>query len=247
MTRRDFHFQLAAFFAAASPSLRYLLLDIPSQQLTVNWPDSRAQVSFGSLLKPFLLPAYLKTHTHFPEVICYGAASGCWLPKGHGRQTVLPALANSCNTYFLALAAAIDRAALGSVCLEYQLSPPSATAPPASWIGLKEGWPQSAEPVLRAFHHLSQNRSDPAAGIALTGMELCARSGTAEAAALHCFAKTGTAVCSHHPRAEGDGFAVLIYPSDAPRLILLAEQHGATGAHAAELAGALLRSSFGVR
>ena len=247
MTRRTFHFQIAALFAAASPSLRYLVLDILSQQLSANWPDSHSPVSFGSLLKPFLLLAYAKTHAQFPEVMCYGTASGCWLPKGHGKQTVIPALANSCNTYFITLATGIDRAALNSVCLEYQLSPPAAASTPASWIGLKEGWPQSAEPVLRAFHRLVQNRSNPAAVVALTGMELCARKGTGKAAALHCFAKTGTAPCSHTPPAEGDGFAVLIYPTDAPRLILLASQHGTTGAHTAGLAGDLLRSSFGVR
>ncbi len=247
MTRRSFHFQIAALFSPASSSLHYLVFDIPSQQLSVNWPDSRSRVSLGSLLKPFLLLAYAKTHAQFPEVMCYGKASGCWLPKGHGKQTVCPALANSCNTYFLALAAGIDRAALDGVCLEYQLLPPSATSTAASWIGLKEGWPQSAEPVLSAFRRLAQNRSNPAAGLALAGMELCARKGTAKAAALHCFAKTGTAPCSHTPRAEGDGFAVVIYPTDSPRLILLAGQHGTTGAHTAELAGALLRSSFGVR
>ncbi|MGA7415767.1 MAG: hypothetical protein WBW33_35175 [Bryobacteraceae bacterium] len=247
MTRRSFHFQIAALFAAASPSLRYLVLDIPSQRLSANWPDSRSSISFGSLLKPFLILAYAKTHARFPEVMCYGTASGCWLPKGHGKQMVCPALANSCNTYFLALAAGIDRAALANVCLEYQLSPPSPTSAPASWIGLKEGWPQSAEPVLRAFHHLVQNRSNPTAAVVLTGMVLCARKGTGKAAALHCFAKTGTAPCSHTPPAEGDGFAVLIYPTDAPRLILLAAQHGTTGAHTAALAGELLRSSFGVR
>ena len=247
MTRRSFHLQLAALFTVASPSLRYLLLDIPSQQLSANWPDSRSLVSYGSLLKPFLLLAYAKTHAQFPEVMCHGSAAGCWLPRGHGKQTVCPALANSCNAYFLALGAGIDHAAQQSVCLEYQLSPPAATSTPASWIGLKEGWPQSAEPVLRAFRRLAQNRSNPAAGLALAGMELCARKGTAKAAELHCFAKTGTAPCSHTPTAEGDGFAVLIYPTDTPRLILLAAQHGTTGAHTAGLAGALLRSSFGVR
>ena len=247
MTRRSFHFQIAALLAAASPSLRYLLLDTPSRQLTAKWPDSRAVVSYGSLLKPFLLLAYAKTHAQFPEVTCYGTASGCWLAKGHGKQRVCPALANSCNAYFLALAATIDRAALASVCLEYELSPPATASTPAELIGLKEGWPQSAEPVLRAFRRLVQNRSSPAAGLVLTGMELCARQGTGKAAGLHCFAKTGTAPCSHAPPAMGDGFAVLIYPTDAPRLILLASQHGTTGANTAGLAGALLRSSFGVR
>jgi cell division protein FtsI/penicillin-binding protein 2 len=247
MTRRSFHFQIAALFAPATPSLHYILLDIPSQQLSVNWPDANSPVSFGSLLKPFLLLAFAKTHPQFPEVICHGTASGCWLPQGHGRQTVVPALSNSCNAYFLALAARIDRAALANVCLEYQLSPPAEASTPGAWVGLKEGWPQSPEPVLRAFRRLVQNRSNATVGLALTGMELCARKGTGRAAALHCFAKTGTAPCSHSPRAEGDGFAVLIYPTDAPRLVLLAGMHGTTGAHTAGLAGDLLRTSFGVR
>src|SRR5271170_4902454 len=197
MTRRSFHFQIAALFAAASQPLRYVLLDIPSQHLSVSWPDSRSTVSYGSLLKPFLVLAYAKTHASFPNVTCQGTASGCWLPKGHGKQTICPALANSCNAYFLALASGINRAALDSVCLEYQLSPPAAASTPASWIGLKEGWPQSAEPVIRAFYRLVQNRSNPAARLVLAGMDLCALKGTGKAAAIHCFAKTGTAPCSH--------------------------------------------------
>jgi hypothetical protein len=247
MTRRSFHFQLAAFFAAPKPQLRYLALDTSSQRLSADWPDSSKLVNYGSLLKPFLLLAYAKTHAQFPEVICRGSASGCWLPKGHGKQTVCPALANSCNAYFLELASEIERPALASICLEYQLSPPSAASLPGAWIGLREGWPQSAEPVARAFHRLVQNRTNRAAGVVLAGMELCARQGTGKAVSLHCFAKTGTAPCSHTPAAEGDGFAVLIYPTDVPRFILLAEQHGTTGAQTAGLAGALLRSSFGVR
>jgi cell division protein FtsI/penicillin-binding protein 2 len=239
--------QLAAFFAAPAPPLRFILLDIPAQRLSQNWPDANSAVSFGSLLKPFLLLAYAKTHAQFPEVICHGTASGCWLPTGHGKQTVCPALANSCNAYFLAIASAVTRPALTSVCLEYQLSPPATSSTPEALIGLKEGWPQTAEPVVRAFHHLVQNRSNATVSVVLTGMELCARHGTAKAASLHCFAKTGTAPCSHAPQAEGDGFAVLVYPTDTPRLVLLAEQHGTTGAHTAGLAGALLRSSFGVR
>ncbi|MGH8629855.1 MAG: hypothetical protein ACREU7_03690, partial [Burkholderiales bacterium] len=54
--------------------------------------------------------------------------------------------------------------------------------------------------------------------------------------------KTGTASCSHLGRAPGDGYAVAIYPAQAPRFALLVSVHGAPGSHAAAVAGRMLRA-----
>jgi cell division protein FtsI/penicillin-binding protein 2 len=209
------------------------------------WPaDERGAASFGSLLKPFLVIAYGRTHESYPTVECRGVASGCWSQKGHGRQTLVPALANSCNPYFLALTRAIDRAALHSVCLEYGLLEPPTLSTESGLIGLGAGWPQTPNRVLEAFHRMLQTRSSSSVRLVLDGMRLCAQRGTAKEVHLDCFAKTGTAPCRHHPAAPGDGYAMLIYPVDTPRIILLAMKHGTTGARTAALAGDLLRGSF---
>lgn len=254
MTRRSFHARLLGSLIASQArgsaesgpdDLHYLALESPSNKPVEAWPEQDRQApSFGSLMKPFLVIAYGRTHDSYPTVECRGVVSGCWSREGHGRQTLVPALANSCNPYFLALSRAVDRAALRGVCLEYGLAEPPTGATESDFIGLGAGWPQTPNAVLEGFHRLVQTRSNRSVKLALDGMRLCAQRGTAKEARLDCFAKTGTAPCPHHPAAPGDGFAMLIYPVDAPRIILLAMKHGTTGAHTAALAGELLRGTF---
>jgi cell division protein FtsI/penicillin-binding protein 2 len=184
----------------------------------------------GSLLKPFLILAYGSTHAHFPEVYCGGARDGCWFKKGHGKQNIVTGLANSCNAFFLSLAGAIDGAALDSVCLTYGLTRPERGAKAAGLIGLGDGWPQEPGSVAEAFARLVRNRKLQNVDTVLAGMARCAAAGTAREAKIACFAKTGTAPCSHLPRASGDGFVVAIYPMDQPRTVLLLAHHNATGA-----------------
>lgn len=52
--------------------------------------------------------------------------------------------------------------------------------------------------------------------------------------------KTGTATCIHTPRAAGDGFVVVIAPSDQPQLLLMVRVHGVPGSEAALTAGRML-------
>jgi hypothetical protein len=229
---------------ASSLPFQYLVLDIRTQTVTRHWLKGAA-VPFGSLLKPFLTLAFARTHAAFPTIECKGAASRCWWPKGHGRMTIVPALAHSCNAYFLALAAQVDSAALKDVCSEYQLASPAAHVTPDELIGLRSGWPQQPEAVLNAFARLVSNRSEGSVGTVLEGMRLCATSGTAAGLHLQAYAKTGTAPCSHKPQEEGDGYVAVAYPNDVPRLILLAQQHNTTGAHTAIMAGDLLRREYG--
>jgi cell division protein FtsI/penicillin-binding protein 2 len=254
VTRRGFHARILGCLIASqarggaeprSSELRYLALESTSDTPFEMWPhQEREAASFGSLLKPFLAIAYGQTHASYPTVECRGAASGCWAQRGHGRQTLLPALANSCNSYFLALSREVDRAALRGVCLEYGLAEPPNESTEFDFIGLGAGWTQAPAAVLEAFHRLVQTRSNRVVKLVLGGMRLCAQRGTAKEARLDCFAKTGTAPCRHHPAAQGDGYAMLIFPVDTPRMILLAMQHETTGAHTAALAGELLRGSF---
>ena len=73
------------------------------------------------------------------------------------------------------------------------------------------------------------------------GLTRSAASGTASA--IHhkdALAKTGTAPCSHPYRGEGDGYALVMFPSGDPQWTLLVQQHNATGAKAAITAGEML-------
>ena len=237
MTRRRF---IAALPAALNQgriltsAVSSLELDLLHGAEKIAWTDVARPITFGSLLKPFLALAFAKTHSRFPTLRCRGAGDRCWLPQGHGKQDIVAALANSCNCYFLSLANGIDRAALDEISLSYELALPSRSLDAAGLIGLGPGWFNSPLAVARAFAQLGQNRS-LRAGISqavLTGMERCAAYGTARNVHLPCYAKTGTAPCSHLPRATGDGFVAVIYPRDQPRLVLLLQRHGTTGAEA---------------
>src|SRR5439155_1563045 len=75
----------------------------------------------------------------------------------------------------------------------------------------------------------------------------CRGSGRAVGAVIGAaLVKTGTAPCTHSPRATADGYAIVIYPADRPRVVLLMQAHGRTGADTAASAGELLMSALGV-
>jgi hypothetical protein len=229
-----------ALFAKAERETEYLALDLLDRNHISRWEQPDKAVSMGSLLKPFLVVAYARTHSKFPELVCRGAADHCWLPQGHGRQDVIAALANSCNFYFRHIASELNSAALQSVCLSYGLESPGPGITPDRLIGLGAGWPQQASSVLAAFARLSTEASNQGVQIALAGMQRSAERGTARGLGLKARAKTGTAPCSHTPRSEGDGYTAVLYPLDRVRLVLLAKQCGTTGAHTAQLARPIL-------
>ncbi|HMF76436.1 MAG TPA: hypothetical protein VK604_12300 [Bryobacteraceae bacterium] len=240
-TRRQF---LAAALAFTAPAQRsWITLDLLHGSKSIHWRGADDPVNMGSLLKPFLVLGYGATHARFPVTRCGGVKDGCWSPRGHGTQDIVDGLANSCNVYFLSLANGIERAALDSVCLSCGLTVPERDTTPAQLIGLGSGWPQAPAAVVAAFAALAQNRRQPNVDIALTGMARCAASGTARAVGLACYAKTGTAPCTHTPHAAGDGFAVAIYPLVQPRNVLLLEQHGVTGAETSRNVRSLLLKS----
>jgi hypothetical protein len=229
-----------ALLANSEHEAEYLALDLLHGNHFGRWQQPDKAVSMGSLLKPFLVVAYSRTHSKFPELVCRGATDLCWLPQGHGRQDVVAALANSCNFYFRHVAAELNVAALQSVCLTYGLEAPSLDITPDRLIGLGEGWPQQAGRVLAAFARLSRDGSDQGTALALAGMQRSAERGTARNLGLKARAKTGTAPCSHTPHSEGDGFTAVLYPLDRVRLVLLARQCGTTGAHTAQLSRPIL-------
>jgi cell division protein FtsI/penicillin-binding protein 2 len=233
-----------------SPKLSYLLLDASGNVLAERWP-APAPVSPGSLVKPFLAIAYGEQHEgRFPTVLCRGTESRCWLPHGHGNLDLEEAITQSCNAYFLELAAGLDRQRAAETFARYGLAVPPITVSAESLAGLGSAWKETPLAWARAYLQLVNEQQSPMQSRVVKGMLGSAERGTARAvdAALGrnaALAKTGTAACSHTPRGAADGFTVVLYPAAQPRMLLLARVHGVTGAESAKIAGAMMRSLGG--
>lgn len=240
--------------AFPGPGISYLLLSTSGDNLAERWPYPERPVAPGSLVKPFLAVAYGEQHDGvFPRVQCKGMGSRCWLPAGHGSVRLEDALAQSCNAYFLELAARLDRPRAARTFAQYGLTGPSLTSKDEALIGLGDGWRETPLSIASAYLLLQRGQRRGTEGRIVRGMQAAAFHGTARAvdAALGAgprfadgtaLAKTGTAPCSHQPRGSADGFAVVLYPAAQPRLLLLVRLHDATGAETAKLAGKMLRS-----
>ncbi len=244
-----------------SRDFSWLLLDRSGTVLDARWEDGsnvrrdESPVQFpldaqslGSLVKPFLAMAYAAQHGGvFPRVHCAGTAGRCWLPKGHGTLNLEEAIAQSCNAYFLFLAAGLDRSTAAPVFAHYGLRGPPHTATDATSIGLGSGWKESPLAVARAYLQLENEAIEPTQARIRAGMLAAAARGTAQAVDKElgpeaALAKTGTAPCAHQPHAAADGFAVVLYPAAQPRLLLLVRKHAATGSATAAVAGQMLRA-----
>lgn len=223
----------------------YVVADFATGQVVAErWREPRT-ASPGSLLKPFVTLAYGRKHGRaFPELNCTGET--CWLPGGHGRVGIVEAIAQSCNAYFRRLATAVTPAEAGFESARLGLRAPPPNSMPESLWGLRADWFVTPHELLRAYTELVRRRSEPDVSIVLEGLRRAAREGTAAALAARlaqdAFAKTGTAECAHSRNADGDGFSVAIYPTEAPRYAVVTRVHGQTGRTAAAAAAALLQS-----
>jgi len=246
----------------SSPAISYLLMDDSGSVLAERWPAAMdsglSNASFptsvseaiapGSLVKPFLAIAYGEQHGgKFPIVRCTGTSSHCWFPAGHGSLDLEEAITQSCNTYFLELAAGLDRRRAVRTFARYGLSGPDAEAPVEALIGLGRGWKESPMALAKAYLQLEKEQQYPMQSRILKGMLGSAERGTARGVDAElgrdvALAKTGTAPCSHKPAGAADGFTVVLFPAVQPRLLLLVRVHDETGAASAKVAGAMLRS-----
>jgi len=244
------------------PAISYLLMNDSGSVMAERWPaaldtdlssassvsSSSEVIAPGSLVKPFLAIAYGEQHGgKFPTVRCTGTSSHCWFPSGHGSLGLEEAIIQSCNTYFLELAAGLDRARAARTFERYGLGGPDPEAPTEALIGLGAGWKESPMALAKAYLQLEKEQRYPMQSRILKGMSGSAERGTArgvdaELGSTVALAKTGTAPCSHKPAGAADGFTVVLFPAVQPRLLLLVRVHNATGAASAEVAGAMLRS-----
>ena len=216
----------------------YIAVDVRSGTIVEQrWADATAPIPLGSLVKPFTALAYGGA---FPEFVCKGAASRCWLAHGHGRLRFREALAQSCNAYFLNLARGVDPGMLAVVAGKFGIAAPEVDSAEAR-IGLGDGWRISPLGLVHAYAELASRAGEPRVSEILAGLELAARSGTASALGRGVFAKTGTARCAGNRSHATDGFTMALAPADSPRIALLVRVHGVTGAEAAKSAARILR------
>jgi cell division protein FtsI/penicillin-binding protein 2 len=112
-------------------------------------------------------------------------------------------------------------------------------------IGVGNRWLISPLHMARAYLELNRRRHQSGAREVVSGMAQSARRGTGaevDRALKHSSAlvKTGTAACTHHDHAPGDGFVVALVPAEQPELLLMVRVHGVPGAKAALTAGRML-------
>jgi cell division protein FtsI/penicillin-binding protein 2 len=232
-----------------SGDLSYIVIDAATSRLiAARWDAITEPVPVGSLVKPFLALAYAQKHDfRYPGYFCHGARDGCWLTRGHGSVDISSAIAYSCNAYFMNMASTLKPEDVDSMDQRYGFSFGHAPSGAAQMIGLGGAWRIDPQELLHAYVLLAAAPRVAGAAELLRGMALSAKMGTAVAVGLSlhgaaALAKTGTAPCVHQPRAPGDGYVLMLYPADQPRLALLVRVHGVPGARAAELGGRMLNS-----
>ena len=232
----------------ASGDVSFLLLDARTGALlTSHWDDPERPIPLGSLVKPFTALAYAQEHDFiYPVHLCRGAASGCWLAKGHGRVDITSAIAKSCNSYFLMLTANMSGEQMRPTARAFGLEEPDADLSGAALMGLGDRWLISPQHMARAYLELYRRRDQPGVRNLVAGMAQSTWNGTGmgvgralkDSGAL---VKTGTASCTHPHRAPGDGFVIALVPADQPELLLMVRVHGVPGAKASVTAGKMLR------
>jgi cell division protein FtsI/penicillin-binding protein 2 len=223
----------------------YILLDAPSGTIIASrWPNQHRAIAFGSLMKPFVAIAYGAEHQTFPQHLCHGTSDRCWLPRGHGSLALEQAIAHSCNSYFLDLATGVSPLQIEQTRRQFGLSGPGSYAP-EDVIGLGNTWRNRPIDLARAYVKLLSMRNTTVPQRIFAGMTMAADDGTGVALEVadkpgRALIKTGTAKCTHGTKAPGDGFALALWPADAPRYMLLVRQHGKPGSHAAAIAGKMI-------
>ena len=235
---RDFH----------EDTISFLLMDAATGTvLAERWDGPETPIPLGSLVKPFAVLAFGEHHSfRYPAHICRGTATGCWLPRGHGNVDVSSAIAYSCNSYFRALTANMTAADVAPIAMSFGLEPPTVDSTGPALAGMGNRWLISPLSMARAYLELVRRRDQPGVREILAGMAQSAMEGTgAEVDRAIPFpdalVKTGTASCTHAKRSSGDGFAIVMAPSDHPQVLLLVRVHGVPGSQAAKIAGQMLR------
>jgi len=230
-----------------SRDLSFLLIDVHTgHAIKSRWERLDAPIPMGSLVKPFTALAYGEQHDfRYPTHMCRGTATGCWLPHGHGEMGLTSAIAYSCNSYFRMLSENLGTADVVSIATRFGIEAPDRDARGPALVGIGNRWRISPPHMAQAYLELVRRREQRGVREILAGMAQSAQHGTGAEVdrALpfpNALVKTGTAPCTHSPRAPGDGFAIVLTPADQPQILLLVRVHGVPGAQAAKTAGEML-------
>jgi transpeptidase family protein len=230
-----------------SADISFLLLDAWSGAvLASRWEGPEVPIPLGSLVKPVTALAYGENHEfRYPTHMCRGTASGCWLPRGHGRVGLTAAIEYSCNSYFRMLTAEMNWAEVAPVARSLGLQAPESNAQGISLAGVGNRWRISPLSMAAAYVELVRRREQPGVRQIIDGMEQSAEHGTGAEVdralgRADALVKTGTASCTHARRAPGDGFAIALMPAANPQILLLVRVHRVPGAQAAKTAGEIL-------
>ena len=240
--------------ASRSREPSYLLMDaVTGRLLAAQWDAPNRPLPMGSLIKPFTALAYAETHRFtYPTFVCRGSADGCWLPAGHGRIGIVAAVASSCNAYFHQLSRRTSPDTLMSTLQRLGMRASVTELTPASMVGLGDGLKLTPASIAHGYLELVSRAAQPGVSPIAEGLIASGRDGTgrgvgAAIGRIDTFVKTGTAPCVHSPRTSADGYVLIVYPADAPRVVMLVQAHGRTGADTAHVAGVLLRDAVEVR
>jgi len=135
-----------------SRDISFLLLDAHTGRvLAARWDHPDTPIPMGSLLKPFTALAYGEQHNYqYPSHTCRGAATGCWLARGHGDVDLTAAVAHSCNSYFRMLTADLTAADVVPTATRFGLEHPRQDASGAELAGVGTLWRTSPLHLARA-------------------------------------------------------------------------------------------------
>ena len=169
--------QMNARRSATAPEPAYLLLDaVTGRQLAARWDDPSRPLPMGSLIKPFTALAYAEAHRFaYPTLVCRGRADGCWLPAGHGRVSIVAALAGSCNAYFPQLSRSTTPEMLVATLRWFGMAASAAEVTPASMVGLGEGLKLTPAAIAHGYLELVARAEQPGVSPIADGLIASAR------------------------------------------------------------------------
>ena len=234
-------------------------------------------MAMGSIIKPFTIIAKFRNNpvdigeTHYCDAYNENVRDEekCWLLAGHGRLTLIPALAHSCNTYFYNFSKDIDFALYVSVLQDWGVIPGRSAFTrrflnpverSMALIGKMNIMHIRATDLISAYAKIFTQKDAPHLAVSareaiLDGMRMVYTVGTAKSSReklfmpdyLPVYCKTGTGVYEDSDGVDirrTNGFFIGVYDF---RYMVYVGALETTGSHAASYIGLSVLNYFAVR